>query len=94
MFCHLPMLLNLQLKAVTHKRAHTSIQIFQFIPPPSSPLQFPDVHSHRLCLYSFPENDLDGWGGGVGGTDGHEGGDICIHIADSFCHTSETNKTV
>ena len=32
----------------------------------------------------------DGW---VGGT-GWEGGDICIHVADSLCYTAETNTTL
>ena len=38
-------------------------------------------------------DDLDGWDGGVGGKEVHQGGDICIHIADSLCYTTETNTT-
>ena len=29
---------------------------------------------------------------GVGGREDHEGGSICIHIADSHCCTAETNN--
>ena len=32
-----------------------------------------------------------GW---EGGKEGQEGGDVCIHIADSLCCTAETNKTL
>ena len=43
-------------------------------------------------------DDLDGQNGGLGGGgDGREvqeGGDICIHIADSLCCTAEANKTL
>ena len=28
-------------------------------------------------------DDLEGWGGMGGGREGQEGGDICIHMADS-----------
>ena len=37
-------------------------------------------------------DDLEGW---VGGSrrEAHEGGDVCIHIADSLCCTAETNRT-
>ena len=35
-------------------------------------------------------DDLDGWGGRVA----QEGGDICIHIADSLRCTAETNTTL
>ena len=34
---------------------------------------------------------LEGWGGVGGGREAHEGGDICIHMADSQCCTAETN---
>ena len=37
--------------------------------------------------------DLDGWDGG-GGREVQEGGDVCIHIADSLCCTAETNTIV
>ena len=40
--------------------------------------------------------DLDGQDGG-GGRDGREvqeGGDICLHIADSLYYTAETNTTL
>ena len=30
----------------------------------------------------------------VGGREAQEGGDISIHIADSLCHTAETNTTL
>ena len=40
--------------------------------------------------------DLDGrdwlWGGG--GREGHKGGDICIHVADSFHCTAEASTTL
>ena len=36
--------------------------------------------------------DLDGWDGE--GREVQEGGDICIHIADSLHCTSETNTTL
>ena len=39
--------------------------------------------------------DLDEWeGGGGGGRDVQEGGDICTHLADSLCCTAETNTTL
>ena len=39
--------------------------------------------------------DLDGWDGGVaGGREVQEGGDICIHTADSLHCTAETNTTL
>ena len=34
-----------------------------------------------------------GMGGGCG-REVQEGGDICIHIADSLCYTAETNTTL
>ena len=37
-------------------------------------------------------DDLEGWDGG--GREAQEGGDICIHIADSLCCTAETNNIV
>ena len=37
-------------------------------------------------------DDLDGWEG-EGGREAQEGGDKCIHIADSLCYTEETNTT-
>ena len=37
--------------------------------------------------------DLDGWEGGRG-REVQEGGDICIHTADSLCYTAETNTTL
>ena len=39
----------------------------------------------RTGLSSVLCDDLEGWDGGWGQ---EEGGDIGIHIADSFCHTS------
>ena len=38
-------------------------------------------------------DDLDVWGGGSG-REVQEGGDICIHIADSLHCTAETNTTL
>ena len=38
-------------------------------------------------------DDLDGWDG-EGEREVQEGGDICIHIADSLCCTAETNATL
>ena len=39
-------------------------------------------------------DDLDGWDGGGSAWEVQEGGDICIHIADSFHFTAETNTTL
>ena len=39
-------------------------------------------------------DDLDGWDGGRAGREAQEGGDICIHIADSLRCTAETNTTL
>ena len=41
-------------------------------------------------------NDLTGWDGGEGdgGREDQEGGDICMHVANSLCCTTETNTTV
>ena len=38
--------------------------------------------------------DLDGRDGGCDGREAEEGGDICIHRADSLCCTAETNTTL
>ena len=38
-------------------------------------------------------DDLEGWHG-EGEREAKEGGDICIHIADSLCCTAETNTTL
>ena len=38
-------------------------------------------------------DDLEGRDGGVG-KEAQERGDICIHIADSLCCTTETNTTL
>ena len=46
---------------------------------------------HRK-LNSVLCSDLDGWDGGR--QEVQEGGDICIHIADSLCCTAETNMTL
>ena len=35
-------------------------------------------------------NDLEGWVRG-GGREAQDGGDICVHVADSHCCTTETN---
>ena len=35
--------------------------------------------------------DLDGWDGMECGTEVQERGDICLHIADSTCCTTENN---
>ena len=37
--------------------------------------------------------DLEGWDG-VGGMEVLEGGDLCIHIADSLCCTADINTTL
>ena len=44
----------------------------------------------------MPYDDLDGWDGGVGRDRvmGWEGGDICVHRADSLCCTAEINTTL
>ena len=42
-----------------------------------------------------PSTSLQIMGGmGSGGREVREGGDICIHIADSLCCTAETNTTL
>ena len=40
--------------------------------------------------------DLRTWRGGLGagGREAQEGGDACIHTADSHCHTTEMNRTL
>ena len=43
-----------------------------------------------MGLSSVLCDDLDGWDGGWGGREVQEGGDICIHTADSLCCTAET----
>ena len=51
----------------------------------------------KICpreLSSVLCDDLDGWDGGGGGREVQEGGDICIHIADSLHCTAETNTTL
>ena len=42
----------------------------------------------------MPCDDIDGWDGGGDGREVQEGGDICIHIADSLHYTAETNTTL
>lgn len=37
--------------------------------------------------------DLEGWDDG-GGRGAREGGDICLNMANSRCHTAETNTTL
>ena len=56
--------------------------------------------SSRKLLYGTGDSaqcsgmtSRDGMGRGVGG-DVQEGGDICIHLADSGCCTAETNTTL
>ena len=36
--------------------------------------------------------DLERWDGGR--TEGQEGSDVCIHVADSCCCTAETDTTL
>ena len=38
--------------------------------------------------------DLEEWNGEGGGRELQEGGDICVHMADSCCHRAETNTTL
>ena len=38
--------------------------------------------------------DLEEWDVGWGWGEVREGGDICIHIADSLCCTAETSATL
>ena len=38
--------------------------------------------------------DLEGWDWGRAGTEGHEGRDMCIHVADSLLCTAETSTTL
>ena len=38
-------------------------------------------------------DDREGWDGRGVGTEAQEGGDICIHIADSLYYTAKTNST-
>ena len=39
-------------------------------------------------------DNLEGWDWGWDGREFQEGGDICIHIADSLHCTAETNSTL
>ena len=39
-------------------------------------------------------DDLDGWDGAGGRREAQEGGNICIHIADSLRCTAETNTAL
>ena len=39
-------------------------------------------------------DDLEVWDGGSDRKEAHDGGDICIPIADSCCHTADTNTTL
>ena len=39
-------------------------------------------------------DDLEGWDGGWSGKEVQEGGDICLHMADSLVCTAETNITL
>ena len=39
-------------------------------------------------------DDLEGRDVGGGGREAQEGGDICIHIADSCCCTAKINTTL
>ena len=41
-------------------------------------------------LSPVPCDDLEGWDAGAG-EEACEGGNICVHIADSCCCTAETN---
>ena len=38
-------------------------------------------------------DDLEGWDGGVEGSEGG-GENICVHIADSHCYTTEMNTAL
>ena len=40
----------------------------------------------------MPCDDLEEWDGGK--KEAQEGGDLCVHIADSRCGTPETNTTL
>ena len=42
----------------------------------------------------MPCGDLDGWKGEGNEREDQEGGDICIHIADSLCSTAATNTVL
>ena len=39
-------------------------------------------------------DDLEGWGGGDGGKEVQEGGNICIHTDKSLHFTTETNTAL
>ena len=39
-------------------------------------------------------DDLEGWDGGGWGREAQDGGDMCVHTADSLCCTEETNNIV
>ena len=41
-----------------------------------------------------PRDDLEGWDGRRGRREAKEGENICIHTADSFSCTAETNTTL
>ena len=52
------------------------------------------VASRKLlygALNSGLRGDLEGWDWGRAGREGHEGRDMCTHVADSLPCTAETN---
>ena len=72
-----------------------SMLLSQFIPPSPSLTTFTSVFSISASLLSSVLcDDLKGVGWGGGGREAHEGGDICLLIADSCCCTAETNTTL
>ena len=50
--------------------------------------------SHAIKLSSVLCDDLDGWDGMGVGREVREGGDISIHVGDSFHCTTETNTVL
>jgi len=51
------------------------------------------LHNTRE-LSSVLCDDLEGWRGEGVGREASEGGDVCIHIVNSDCHTTEGNTTL
>ena len=55
--------------------------------------QWEPAIKHR-GLSSVLFGDLEGWDGGWSGKEVQEGGEICLHMADSLVCTAETNITL
>ena len=52
------------------------------------------IASGKLCVAQGSQLSALWWPSRVGGREAQEGGDICIHIADSLCYTAEAKTTL